>query len=48
MLLVEEIQLTDASQGLPRFRGTVLPIDIRKHPDARPILKSGAQFDPRS
>jgi len=46
MLLVEEIQLTEASRGSPRFRGTVLPIDIRKHPDARPILKPGAQFDP--
>ncbi|GBC81080.1 hypothetical protein HRbin10_00185 [bacterium HR10] len=46
LLVVEEVQLTEAQEGEPRFRGTVLPGDIRQMPGLRPILREGAVFEP--
>ncbi len=45
LLLVEGIALETASEGEPRFRGTVLPGDIR-HMPIRPILQPGIRFEP--
>lgn len=46
LMLVEDILLAEAQPGEPRFRGTVLPGDIRQMPDLRPILHEGAVFEP--
>lgn len=45
LLLVEEIAVEMASDGEPRFRGTVLPADIR-HMPIRPMLQPGVRFEP--
>jgi len=46
LALVEEVKLGTAIEGEPRFRGTVLPGDIRQVPGLRPILREGAVFEP--
>jgi hypothetical protein len=46
LLFVEDVLLAEASEGEPRFRGTVLPGDIRQMPNLRPILREGAVFEP--
>jgi len=46
LLLAEEILREEATEGIPRFRGTVLPIDIRTQPGLRPILTPGTYFEP--
>jgi hypothetical protein len=46
LALVEDIQLTKAEPGEPRFRGSIVPGDIRRMPDLRPILQEGAFFEP--
>jgi hypothetical protein len=46
LALVEEVTLAEAAAGEPRFRGTVLPGDIRQMPGIRPILQEGAVFEP--
>ena len=45
LALIEKVALDDAVAGEPRFRGTVLPIDIRRQP-ARPVLRPGIRFEP--
>jgi len=45
LLLVEEIALETVSNGEPRFRGTVLPGDIRQM-RIRPMLQPGIRFEP--
>lgn len=46
LMLVEDVLLTEAQSGEPRFRGTIVPGDIRRMPDLRPILHAGAVFEP--
>jgi len=46
LLLVEEIRQDMAIKGMPRFRGTVLPINIRAPSGVRPILTPGTHFEP--
>ncbi len=46
LLIVEEVKLDYAQEGEPRFRGTVLPGDIRQMSQVRPILQPGAVFEP--
>jgi len=46
LLLIEDVTLGTASEGAPRFRGTIVPGDIRKMPGLRPILREGAVFEP--
>jgi CRISPR-associated protein Cas5t len=46
LALVEEVTLAEATAGELRFRGTVLPGDIRQMPEVRPILREGAVFEP--
>jgi CRISPR-associated protein Cas5t len=38
LLLMESIRWGEATPGEPRFRGTILPVDLRETPGARPIL----------
>lgn len=45
LVLVEELALETASNGESRFRGTVLPGDIRQMA-IRPILQPGVRFEP--
>lgn len=45
LLLIEEVAIETISIGESRFRGTVLPGDIRQMP-IRPVLKSGIRFEP--
>ena len=45
LLLVEEISLEAASDGEPRFRGTVVPGDIRKM-RIHPVLQPDIRFEP--
>lgn len=46
LLWVEEILLGEAKPGEPRFRGTIVPGDVRQMPSMRPILEAGAVFEP--
>lgn len=46
LMLVEEAILAEAQEGEPRFRGTVVPGDIRQMSNIRPILEPGAVFEP--
>lgn len=46
LLLVEDAALADASEGEPRFRGTVLPGDIRQMRTRLPNLRPGIRFEP--
>jgi CRISPR-associated protein Cas5t len=46
LLLVEEARLHMATKGMPRFRGTLLPMDIRTQSGVRPILTPGTSFEP--
>lgn len=46
LMLIEALTLGEADEGEPRFRGTVLPIDIRQWPGVRPILTPGTHFEP--
>lgn len=46
LALVEETALEEAERGEPRFRGTVLPVDIRQMPGIRPVLLPGAVLEP--
>ncbi len=46
LALVEKVTLGRASEGVPRFRGTVITGDIRQMPGVRPILREGAVFEP--
>ncbi|SNB73786.1 CRISPR-associated protein Cas5 [Thermoflexus hugenholtzii] len=46
LMLIEDIRWGEAAPGEPRFRGTVLPVDLRQTPGARPILTPGASFEP--
>jgi hypothetical protein len=46
LAFLEDIELTRAEDGEPRFRGTIVPGDIRRMPDLRPILHAGAVFEP--
>lgn len=45
LLLIDGITLGEARGGEPRFRGTVLPCDIRQM-RFRPILQQGIRFEP--
>ncbi len=45
LALVEEVTLEEASDGQARFRGTVLPGDVRRVP-FRPLLRPGARMEP--
>jgi len=46
LMLVEALTLGEAAEGEPRFRGTVLPMDIRQRSGVRPILTPGTHFEP--
>jgi len=46
LMLVEAISRGEAAPGAARFRGTVLPTDIRRWPGMRPILTPGVHFEP--
>lgn len=46
LALVDEIVLAEAKPGEPRFRGTMVPGDVRQMPGLRPILHPGAVFEP--
>lgn len=46
LLLIEEVKAGSAMNGMPRFRGTVLPTDIRKHPGVRAVLRQGTRIEP--
>lgn len=46
LLLLEELVLDECPRSEPRFRGTVLPVDLRTLPGLRPILRPGAVFEP--
>jgi len=46
LLLIEDVIVETASEGAPRFRGTVIPGDIRQMAGLRPILREGAVFEP--
>lgn len=46
LLLVENIALENASVGEPRFRGTMIPGDIRKMQTRLPDLRPGIRFEP--
>jgi CRISPR-associated protein Cas5t len=46
LLLMESIRWGEATPGEPRFRGTILPVDLRETPGARPILKPGTLLEP--
>ncbi|GBD11649.1 hypothetical protein HRbin23_01320 [bacterium HR23] len=46
LLFVEAIRLGTAAKGVPRFKGTALPLDIRKQSGVRPLLTPGASFEP--
>ncbi|MDR5696077.1 MAG: CRISPR-associated protein Cas5 [Armatimonadota bacterium] len=46
LALVEETALEEAEPGEPRFRGTVLPVDIRQMSGIRPVLLPGAVLEP--
>jgi len=46
LALVEEVTLGTAIESEPRFRGTILPRDIRQMPDVRPVLQEGTVFEP--
>ncbi|MBC7217825.1 MAG: CRISPR-associated protein Cas5 [Candidatus Caldatribacterium sp.] len=45
LLLIEEIAVDTASEGKPRFRGTVIPGDVRQM-RIRPVLQPGIHFEP--
>ncbi|MDI9401965.1 MAG: CRISPR-associated protein Cas5 [Verrucomicrobiota bacterium] len=45
LLFVKDITVDSASSGESRFRGTILPGDIREMP-VRPILQPGIRFEP--
>ncbi len=45
LFLIEEAAIEAASHGEPRFRGTVLPGDIRQM-SLRPLLQPGIRFEP--
>lgn len=46
LALMEEIRMDEAVAGEPRFRGTVLPVDIRQVPGLRMVLRPGSRFEP--
>lgn len=46
LALVEEFLLAEAQEGKPRFRGTIIPGDVRQVSGLRPILLPGAVFEP--
>ena len=46
LLLIEDVIVETALEGAPRFRGTVIPGDIRQMAGLRPILQEGAVFEP--
>ncbi len=46
LLIVEEVRLDYALESGPRFRGTVLPGDIRQMPHVRLILQPGVVLEP--
>jgi len=46
LMLIETLTLDEAVEGEPRFRGTVLPMDIRQRHGVRPILAPGTHFEP--
>jgi len=46
LMLIEAVTLEEAAPGVPRFRGTVLPTDLRLRPAVRPVLTPGAHFEP--
>lgn len=46
LALVEETALEEAEPGEPRFRGTVLPVDIRQMSGIRPVLLPGGVLQP--
>jgi len=46
LALVEEVVFDTAVEGIPRFQGTAVPVDIRQLPKLKPILREGAVFEP--
>ncbi len=46
LFLIEDVTLETVSEGVQRFRGTVVPGDIRQMRGLRPILREGAVFEP--
>jgi hypothetical protein len=46
LMLVEDLKWGEALPGEPCFQGTLLPMDIRRIPGVRPILRPGASFEP--
>ncbi len=46
LLCVEDVVLGEAAGGEPRFKGTVLPGDVRQMAGLRPVLREGAVFEP--
>ncbi len=46
LLLVEDIALEEVSEGEPRFRGTVIPGDIRQMQTRLLNLQAGIRFEP--
>jgi hypothetical protein len=45
LALVEEVALEETAEGEPRFRGTVLPGDVRGA-SPRPVLRPGMRMEP--
>jgi len=46
LLLIEDVIVEMALEGAPRFRGTIIPGDIRQMAGLRPVLREGAVFEP--
>ncbi|MBE3577937.1 MAG: CRISPR-associated protein Cas5 [Limnochordales bacterium] len=44
LLTIDEVGIYQAEQGVPRFRGTILPIHLREH-SFRPLLRPGIRFE---